>query len=273
MSKSMRVKSSALQQVTRIRRLPIESIKVIGERRRVDKNKVRLIAESMKKIGLGTPLSVRKRDNGAIVLVTGQHRLEAAKLLDWKEIDCMIMKGGKIQRELWTIAENLYRSDLTRLQEAEHIARWTLLIKKLGDGQVAQPGGRQPQDKGMSRTAKELGVTRETVRRSKTIAGASSEAKAAARKAGLDRNQDALLKIAQEATVEAQVAKVRELAKKKEVKRAQLSADEMAHLKTLRRLFKRARKFKSAWIEASLAVRRSLISMMMKLVASEGHAS
>jgi ParB-like chromosome segregation protein Spo0J len=55
----------------------------------------------MKKIGLRTPLSVRKRENGAIVLVTGQHRLEAAKLLDWKEIDCMIMKGGKIQRELW----------------------------------------------------------------------------------------------------------------------------------------------------------------------------
>jgi hypothetical protein len=136
--------------MTSIQKFNVKDIKVSGERRPVVKDKVRLIAESMKEIGLRTPLSVRKRNNGDIVLATGLHRLKAAKILGWKEIDCVVMKGGRTRRQLWTIAENLHRSDLTTLQRAEQVSEWKRLVKKLGgDGQAAQPGGHQRTDRGV----------------------------------------------------------------------------------------------------------------------------
>jgi ParB family transcriptional regulator, chromosome partitioning protein len=249
-----------------IRKFEIKDIKVSGTRRSVDNDKVRVLAESIKKIDLRTPISVRKRNNGDIVLVTGLHRLEAAKLLGWKEIDCVVMKGGKIQRQLWTIAENLHRSDLTTLQRAEQVEKWKRLVKKLGgDGQAAQPGGHQRTDKGISGTAKKLGITREKVRRSEAIAKISPKAKAAAKKAGLDRIQDSLLKVAKENTAEAQVAKVKELAKKQKSKGVPLSPGELTKLNSLKKLFDQAKEFKRAWAKASVAVRRKFASRMMKL--------
>jgi ParB family transcriptional regulator, chromosome partitioning protein len=249
-----------------IQKLDIKDIKVIGERRPVTEDKKCRVADSMAKIGLRTPISVRKRDNGEIELVAGLHRLEAAKSLDWKEIDCIVMKGGKIQRQLWTIAENLHRSDLTALQRAEHVAKWKRLVKMLdGDEHVVKPGGRQPKDKGFSRTAKKLGITRETVRRSEAIAKIAPKAKTAAKKGGLDHNQAALLDVAKEDTEVAQVAKVKKLVKKEKTKPTSLSPDEANNLKLLKKLFDRAEAFKRAWLRASLAVRRKFVSRMMKL--------
>ena len=60
-----------------------------------------------------------------------------------------------------------------------------------------------------------LGLTRERVRRSKVIAGISPEAKAAAKAAHLGDNQAALLEIAKQPSLEAQVEKVRERAARK----------------------------------------------------------
>ena len=221
--------------MTSVQKFEINDIKVSGQRRPVAKDKVRLIAESMKKIGLRTPLSVRRRNNGEIVLATGLHRLNAAKLLGWKQIDCIVMKVGTIQRQLWTIAENLHRSDLTALQRSEHVAKWKRLVKKLdGDEHVVRSGGRQPKDKGFSRTAKKLGITRETVRRSEAIAKIAPKAKTAAKKGGLDRNQAALLNVAKEDSEDAQVTKVKKLVKKAKTKRTLLSPNEATKLKLLK---------------------------------------
>jgi hypothetical protein len=104
------------------------------------------------------------------------------------------------------------------------------------------------------------------VRRSEAIAKISPKAKAAAKSAGLDRNQDALLKVAKEAP-EAQLAKVKELAKKAKTKRMALSPDEATKLKSLKKLFDGAKEFKRAWAKASAAVRRKFASRMMKLPA------
>ena len=89
---------------------------------------------------------------------------------------------------------------LTKLQRAEAIAKWAQLVNELDDKdvQVAQPGGKQPKDKGISKVAKQLGVTRETVRRSTEIARLSPSAKVAIEATGLDNNDDAMLKAAKE---------------------------------------------------------------------------
>ena len=124
----------------------------------------------MKTIGLKTPITIRIGKEGP-VLVTGRHRLEAAKSLGWSHIPCIVMDSDKIERQQWAIAENLHRAGLTRLQRAEQVEQWAKLVKQRAeDAEVAQPGGRQPNDKGISKIAKQLGTTRDDVRRSKEIA-------------------------------------------------------------------------------------------------------
>ena len=104
---------------TTIKNFRVADIRVLGQHRPLVKEKVRVLADFIKAIGLNTPPTVRLSKKGPI-LVTGQHRLEAAKSLGWNHIDCLVMRGDKIDRQLWRIAENLHRGDLTKLQRAEY---------------------------------------------------------------------------------------------------------------------------------------------------------
>jgi ParB-like nuclease domain len=202
-------------------RIAIDEIVLEGDRRAVQPEKVHELAESMCQIGLQTPITVRRVDappDGAckFALLVGLHRLESAKLLGWLDIEAFVMEFDDIQARLWVIDENLKRAELTVLERAElHKERAELVRQKTKVGHVAQPGGQQPADKGISKVARDLGLTREEARRLSTIANVSMEAKAIARDLGLGDNQAALLKIAKETTPEAQVAKVRELAERK----------------------------------------------------------
>ena len=87
-----------------------------------------------------------------------------------------------------------------------------LIQQKTKGGQVAPPrGGAQPKDAAINRTAKALGFTKEDVRRAKKIAGISEEARAEAKRLGLDDNQRALLQIAKLPTPTAQLLAVKEI--------------------------------------------------------------
>ena len=98
---------------------------VIGSRRRkLNKDKVSVLAESMKLIGQLEPLTIT-RDN---VLLAGWHRLEAAKSLGWDEIKAEVFDGNEVECELAEIDENLMRNDLTVLEQGEHLARRQELI-------------------------------------------------------------------------------------------------------------------------------------------------
>ena len=193
-------------------KIAIEDVKIIGKHREVDPEKVKSLAASMAKIGLRTPITVRRTKKGTIALVAGVHRLEAAKTLGWKHIDAFIMEGTQTDARIWQLMENLYRADLTPLEHADHVAELLQLVRD-GEkgGQLAHPGGKQPHDRGISRAAKILGFTREVVRRSQAIAGISEEAKEKAKEIGLDKKQSALLKIARETGTEAQLAKIEEI--------------------------------------------------------------
>ena len=78
--------------------------------------------------------------------------------------------------------------------------------------QTAQPGGRQLSDKGLSKSARRLGLSREEVRRARNIAAISVEAKTIAVTLKLDRKQSALLEIAKETSPAAQIDKAKEIA-------------------------------------------------------------
>jgi ParB-like chromosome segregation protein Spo0J len=198
-----------------LERIAVEDVKVIDKHREVDPERVKSLAASMStKIGLRTPITVRRIKEGfgttALALVAGVHRLEAARTLGWKHIDAFIMKGTKkTDARMWQLKENLYRAELTPLQRAEHVAELFQLVQDDEKGvQVAHPGGQQPHDRGISWAKKILGFTREEVRRSLAIAGISEKAKQKATKKGLDKNQSALLKIADEKGSKAQLAMI-----------------------------------------------------------------
>ena len=248
----------------RLHKILIKKIRIVGKRRPLVKKKVSVIADSIFSIGLQTPITVRKTKNGYI-LVAGWHRLEAAKKVGLDDIDCFVTTKKKLDRQLWTEGENLHRAELTALQRANTTKKWEELLKNRTNDQVDTPkGGRQPGDKGLSKTAKRLGTTRESIRRRRAVANLSRRVQKAAKKAGLDDNEAALLKIAREKTPEAQQKKIRELAKRKHSATGTLSLDEVKQLNTLKQTFKPGLVFIKAWNVAVPPVRKKFVKSELK---------
>jgi ParB-like chromosome segregation protein Spo0J len=192
----------------KIERLFVEDIDIGNRLRPMHEAAVVALAESMQRLGQLNPISVYCPDDKTFLLVTGLHRVEAAKRLGWEEIDAVLVTGNEIERELQEIAENLHRSELTALERDTQIGRWAELTAAKAS-QVETPlGGAQPSEKGVRKVANDLGFDKSDVQRAIKVASISPEAKQAARVAGLDDNRTALLEVAKEATPKAQVAKV-----------------------------------------------------------------
>jgi ParB/RepB/Spo0J family partition protein len=244
-------------------RVRIADIAIPEKSRSIRHDTVDALAASMEQIRLRTPISVRNGKNG-IQLVAGRHRLEAAKKLGWKRIDAIVMRDDKLDRRIWHNAENLDRADLTALERAEAVAQRAKDVAKKA-AQDAHPGGRQPHDKGVSKAAKAIGVSRDNVRRSKTIAAISSAAKEAAKDAGLTDNEAVLLKIAKEPTPDAQVLKVHDLAKPKRTLKPDFSDKARKQLNRLKRTFAEATEHRRAWKRACQIARDRFIAHICKL--------
>ncbi len=249
---------------TQIQKIHIKDITVIeGNHRKVNPKKISVLERSMKEIGQKTPISVREGKVGT-VLVAGNQRLKAAMSLGWDTIECIVI-DGIMDANLWKVAENLHRANLSALERSEQVAEWRRLKKeKRKAGQTALPGGRQPSDRGVSRAAKELAVSREEVRRSDIIAGIAPKAKKAAEAAGLGDNQGALLKIAKESTPEEQLDKVRKLTKRKPTRSSSLSPEQEEQFRKLRRAFELLPNFRRKWNAAAAAVREKFIRTVLR---------
>lgn len=99
-------------------------------RSNVDPERVAALADSMKEIGLMTPITVfdgECTEDGeayeATILVAGLHRLMAAKELGWPTINCAWTNVDEFKRQIWEIDENLARAELTTEEKREHIRR------------------------------------------------------------------------------------------------------------------------------------------------------
>lgn len=157
----------------------VDSIQ-IGERHRaLNEDAVGRLQASIKELGLQQPITIRVAGgDGAPVLVAGQHRLEAVRRLGWKQIDCIEVSDDALRAELWEIAENLHRCDLTKEQRDEHIRRYAELLveieneaKRLGgqNVQAVLPDGRRagPQHEKQlaAKIAEKTGLSAKTVKR------------------------------------------------------------------------------------------------------------
>jgi N6-adenosine-specific RNA methylase IME4 len=84
-------------------------------------NDVESLADSIGKIGLLNPITLR-RDQNRLILIAGLRRLEATKLLKEGEIRARIVDMDATKAMLAEIDENLQRAELTALQHAHHVA-------------------------------------------------------------------------------------------------------------------------------------------------------
>jgi ParB family chromosome partitioning protein len=228
-----------------VRQVDISRIAIDHKRPGLDPDKLTYIAESMAEINLGTPITVRQKNDG-YDLIAGHTRLEAAKELGWKQIDCFLFEGENTDARIWELTENLYRKELTVLERAESINEWIKLVdEKKKAVQVAHPGGKQANDRGFSTTARDLNITREKVRRSEKIASISEDAKMQARGSRLANNQSALISIAKEPTADAQIKKVKELSiKPPKLPNASIEKQKFAQVQTA---WQHSSEFQDAW--------------------------
>jgi ParB-like chromosome segregation protein Spo0J len=161
---------------------------------------VATLTESMGSIGLNMPITVRpsKRIRNGVdadvwEIITGRHRFEAARRLNWTHIDGVIFQGDDRGARLWEIAENLHRADLTALERATQVAEWVKLADKPAQvGPVSERGGRGLKG-GVNAAVRDLGVRRTDAQRAVKISSLTEEAKRAAVAVGLDDNAAALL--------------------------------------------------------------------------------
>jgi ParB-like chromosome segregation protein Spo0J len=218
--------------------LPIDEIDLTHTIRPYNAAIVAELAQSVRAIGLQTPLTCIVRD-GQHVLVAGRNRLEALRVIGCEQAPVRVVDFDDADAELWRLSENLHRAELTKLEYDRQVIRYAELLKAKRAGETVAPIQPPPKEipaEGVSRqidakppyqnvggrpegghrqAARELNIPEATVRRAYQTASLSPEAQEAAVKTGLDDNRSALLEAAKERTPEAQTATIRRLAEQR----------------------------------------------------------
>ena len=181
----------------------IDAIQVNPGRRPASADQIETLAQSMADIGLLNPITV-DREN---VLIAGLHRLEAAKLLNWKEIECNVCTLEGLRAELAEIDENIVRCDLGTVEKGNQLLRRKEIHESLHPG--SKHGGDRksekikcakcvldPEPSFVKDTAEKMGVSPSTVRRQIQAArDMTPEAKHILQESGTDISQKGALKL------------------------------------------------------------------------------
>ena len=152
------------------------------------------IRDSIARIGLQNPISLRRIDDGSYhyEVIAGDHRFFACKQLGMETVPARILSGvrAKLQRH----SENLHRVELTLLQRYEDITGYRKAITKSAK---RTPGGVQPRNKGVSETAREFKTSRKEVQSAIKASKLEPDVKRAIARAGLANNASLINRIAQ----------------------------------------------------------------------------
>jgi hypothetical protein len=213
-----------------IRQYEVDDIYVGKRRRALREEAVKDLAASMRKDGLLYPISIRVVDGPVLIdgeelmkvpcLIAGAHRLAAAKLNGWKQIECQLLTADDIEAERLEIVENYHRADLSLEERARDFAR----LKELA--QLAPVLGGHGIKGGVREVARQLNMERTQAQRLDALGNISEEAWLAAKEEGIENNQSALLSVAGE-DAEKQADKIRELAKRKQQRKEIASAQDV----------------------------------------------
>lgn len=111
-------------------------------RKEFDQQALQELADSIREKGIIQPLVVERKESGGFILVAGERRFRAAKLIGLEEVPVIVKSYGEEERLEIALIENIQRTDLTPLEEAEAYQK---LIKLRGytQEQLAKRVGKQ----------------------------------------------------------------------------------------------------------------------------------
>lgn len=129
--------------------IKISDIAIPADRSRaLDKNYSIVLADGLERDGLFHPIQVRRTPNakgGKFTLVSGLHRLDAARNLGWAEIEAKIVEANATEALRLEIEENLRRYDLTVLDRAHAVVEMRRLWEE-ENGPIEHGGDRRSKD-------------------------------------------------------------------------------------------------------------------------------
>ncbi len=133
--------------MAQFQRLNLDLIVVPDRIRPVDDEHAKAIAQSMVQEGLMNPITVRHTPNakgGNYTLIAGAHRLCAAEILDYDQIDAIVVQADKESAALLEVAENLFRNELSVIDRTLFVQTYReLWEKKYGEIQRGGDHGNQ----------------------------------------------------------------------------------------------------------------------------------
>ncbi|MBN8999076.1 MAG: ParB N-terminal domain-containing protein [Rhizobiales bacterium] len=127
-------------------RIPLDKIIVPPDRLRgVNPDQALLIASSFAARGQDTPIQVRTANKaGKHVLIIGGHRIEAARIAGWPDIEAFVRDVSADEARQIEIDENVYRAELSDLDRAVFLAEKKRLYEKANP--AAKHGGDRRSD-------------------------------------------------------------------------------------------------------------------------------
>ena len=114
------------------------------------------LVSSIRTIGLQVPLTVVERD-GRYLLIAGRHRLEALRVVGEERVPVRVVDFDDIEARLWTISENLHRTELSALQRAEQVSEFARLTKERLEAQKQAPINQKPEGPGLVEQYTQMG--------------------------------------------------------------------------------------------------------------------
>ncbi|WP_375613737.1 ParB/RepB/Spo0J family partition protein [Bartonella sp. AP153HLJHH] len=133
--------------MAQFQKLALDVIVVPERIRPVDDEHAKALAQSIVREGLMNPITVRHTPNakeGNYTLIAGAHRLRAAELLGYSEIDAVVVQADKDNAALLEVAENLFRNELSVIDRALFVQTYReLWEKKYGEIQRGGDHGNQ----------------------------------------------------------------------------------------------------------------------------------
>ena len=181
----------------------ISEVLVHEGRRELIPEYVRELADSISAVGLLNPITI-DRDQA---LISGLHRLEAAKLLGWAEIECTVSNLEGLLVELAEVDENVVRKDLSAMEFSDLLLRRKRIYEALHP-EIRHGGDRKsekiktknlrldPVKSFAQDTAEKLGVSPRTVElQVQTARDLTPEAKDIIRNAGRKITKQSALQI------------------------------------------------------------------------------
>ncbi|ENN94709.1 ParB/RepB/Spo0J family partition protein [Bartonella vinsonii] len=131
--------------MAQFQRLALDVIVVPERIRPVDDEHAKALAQSMAREGLMNPITVRHTPNakeGNYTLIAGAHRLRAAELLGYSDIDAVVVQADKDNAALLEVAENLFRNELSVIDRALFVQTYRELWEKKY-GEIKRGGDRK----------------------------------------------------------------------------------------------------------------------------------